>query len=420
MTKKTPLRLFEAVGVELEYMIVDSNTLSVKPVADEVLKEAAGSVEYISDYEQGDIDWSNELVLHVIELKTSGPVTSLVEAAGLFQRDIRRINHALRKHGARLMPTGAHPWMNPADEAVLWPHERREIYETYDRIFNCKRLGWANLQSSHVNLPFGGDAEFGRLSAAVRLLLPIIPAISASTPIVAMTRGTGLDSRLDAYMTNSLKIPSLAGEIIPEPLFRRKDYERFILQKMYEDVAPHDPEKILRHEWLNSRGAIARFDRDALEIRVIDMQEAPVADLAIASLVFNTSRMIADELWLDYEFQKSWNSGALKKIFTDVTRGAENTIIQNKNYLEAFGMKTKSGASAGDLWRWILEEMQKAYPLEEELRAPVDVIMTQGSLATRILKSLGDEISPEGVRKVYSSLCDCLDNGVMFTLKGNS
>src|SRR5262245_16606836 len=34
----TPLHLFEGTGIELEYMIVDAESLSVKPVADELLK----------------------------------------------------------------------------------------------------------------------------------------------------------------------------------------------------------------------------------------------------------------------------------------------------------------------------------------------------------------------------------------------
>ncbi|HAL85576.1 MAG TPA: hypothetical protein DCM31_01010, partial [Deferribacteraceae bacterium] len=37
---------------------------------------------------------------------------------------------------------------------------------------------------------------------------------------------------------------------------------------MYRDIAPYDPECILQEEWLNSRGAIARFDRKAIEIRL--------------------------------------------------------------------------------------------------------------------------------------------------------
>ena len=42
------LALFEAFGVELEYMIVDKDSLAVKPVADELLKHELG--QYGSDF----------------------------------------------------------------------------------------------------------------------------------------------------------------------------------------------------------------------------------------------------------------------------------------------------------------------------------------------------------------------------------
>ena len=36
---KSPYHLFDGFGVELEYMIVDKNTLQVKAIADELLKQ---------------------------------------------------------------------------------------------------------------------------------------------------------------------------------------------------------------------------------------------------------------------------------------------------------------------------------------------------------------------------------------------
>ena len=67
------LHLFEAYGVELEHMIVDAETLDVKPVADRLLAAVSEGDEPEAEVELGDVAWSNELVLHVIELKTNGP-----------------------------------------------------------------------------------------------------------------------------------------------------------------------------------------------------------------------------------------------------------------------------------------------------------------------------------------------------------
>src|SRR3954462_5006799 len=98
--------------------------------------------------------------------------------------------------------------MNPDVETRLWPHDNAEIYSAYDQIFGCRSHGWANLQSMHVNLPFANDTEFARLHAAVRLVLPLLPALGASSPFAEGRAPGPLDLRLQAYRANSPSIPS--------------------------------------------------------------------------------------------------------------------------------------------------------------------------------------------------------------------
>ena len=80
--------------------------------------------------------------------------------------------------GCTLLPGGVHPWMDPSKETRLWPHEYNEVYRSFDRIFGCAGHGWSNLQSTHLNLPFADDDEFGRLHAAIRAILPLLPALN--------------------------------------------------------------------------------------------------------------------------------------------------------------------------------------------------------------------------------------------------
>src|SRR5688572_7465346 len=100
--------LFQGFGVELEYMIVDRDTLAVKPIADEVLKHELGS--YGSDFENGIVTWSNELVLHVIELKSTKPELDFKSLEVGFIENIKRINSILAQWNAMLLPTAAHPF----------------------------------------------------------------------------------------------------------------------------------------------------------------------------------------------------------------------------------------------------------------------------------------------------------------------
>ena len=190
----SPLHLFQGTGIELEYMIVNKQSLKINPIADEIIKSLTGN--YTSDTEYKNIGWSNELVLHVIELKTPEPVITLKYLDESFLKSIRKINDYLSEFNSVLLPTGAHPLMNPFKETKLWPHEYNAVYEAYDRIFGCKGHGWSNLQSVHLNLPFANDDEFGRLHAAIRILLPVIPALTASTPI--------LDGRITGYKDSRL------------------------------------------------------------------------------------------------------------------------------------------------------------------------------------------------------------------------
>ena len=81
MSTDVRVALFEAFGVELEYMIVDAETLDVRPIADELMRDATGGGEYVGEVEAGDISWSNELVAHVVELKTTDPAPSLHRCA---------------------------------------------------------------------------------------------------------------------------------------------------------------------------------------------------------------------------------------------------------------------------------------------------------------------------------------------------
>ena len=400
--------LFERFGVELEYMIVDAETLSVRPISDEILRQAAGS--YVNEVERGDLSWSNELVLHVIEFKTNGPAPGLAGLDEAFQRHVNTVNGMLAPLGARLMPTAMHPWMDPHQETRLWPHENSPIYEAFDSIFKCQGHGWSNLQSVHLNLPFADDEEFGRLHAAVRLLLPIMPALAASSPLIEL-RSTGiLDNRMDVYRNNCARIPSVTGYVIPEPVFSMAEYEVEVLQRMYDDIAPHDPEGTLQDEWLNARGAIARFERNTIEVRVLDIQECPMADLAIVTVIAAVLRALTSELWSEWSHQQAWEVDPLHTILLDVTRDADQAVIRNKHYLHALGLRADR-ATAGELWRHLADAV---LPKVAPARKPLDVILSQGTLARRILKAVDGNLSQERVATVYSNLCDCLAHGRMF------
>ncbi|WP_276495819.1 carboxylate-amine ligase [Pontibacter litorisediminis] len=408
---KKPLHLFEGFGVELEYMIVQRDTLQVLPITDKLIYDEVG--EYLSDVEFGDIAWSNELVLHVVELKTQGPVKSLAQLQEKFQRHVQKINKMLEKYEAMLLPSGAHPLMDPYTETKLWPHEHNAVYEAYNRIFDCRGHGWANLQSTHLNLPFYDDAEFEKLHAAIRVLLPILPALSASTPVLDGAV-TGLaDSRLEVYRQNQQKLPSITGKVVPEAVFSHAAYEEQVLQPMYREVAPYDPEGTLQEEFLNSRGAIARFERNTIEIRLLDIQESPVADLAVLQAVVQVLQALVAERWVLLQDLKAWDEDRLSAILLEVIAKGQAAILADPGYLRLLGYSCEDNCTAGELWKHLVQD---ALSLEEqpEVANALNVIVSRGNLSERILNALGHEPSAEMIREVYRRLAVCLQKGSVF------
>ena len=364
----------------------------------------------------GELAWSNELVLHVIELKTNGPAQALAPLAGFFARDVARINELLADRGARLMPTAMHPLMDPVKETHLWPHEYSEVYEAFDRIFSCQGHGWSNLQSVHINLPFSGDDEFGRLHAAIRLVLPILPMLAASSPIVE-GRETGLcDSRLDYYQNNCRRVPSVTGHVIPEPAWTRADYKRGILDAIGRDIKPYDRDGVLEAEWVNARGAIARFVRDSIEIRVLDVQECPLADLALVAAVVGLVRGLAEERWAPRALQRSFEVERLEGIFLAGMRHGGAAEVVDGEYLTALGVDGVGRLTGSELWQRLVDHLSSEGLLADEpgCRAPLEVMTRQGTLAERILRACGPDPGRERILQVYARLCDCLAEGRLF------
>ena len=412
MQQPPRIHLFQGYGIELEYMLVDSNTLQVKPITDELLKHELG--HYASDFENGMVTWSNELVLHVVELKSSKPENNLNGLEHAFAENVERINAILAGWDTMLMPTAAHPFMNPLHETKLWPHENNEVYNIYNTIFDCRGHGWSNLQSTHLNLPFYDDEEFAKLHAAVRMILPLLPALCASSPILDEKVTGSLDTRLKFYRTNQSRLPSITGKVIPEAVFSRRNYINTIYEKIKSDIAVFDPENALNPIWVNSRGAIPRFDRGSIEIRIMDIQECPAADLAIVSLVIETIKAFVSEKFLDVDSQMKWKTETLAQILERTTEQAQDAVIDQPEYLSAFGFPEKS-AKASALWQHILERMIRSgnEPIENRKRE-IDVILREGTLSHRILKALGNDQSKENITSVYKQLSGCLAQNKMF------
>jgi glutamate---cysteine ligase / carboxylate-amine ligase len=293
---------------------------------------------------------------------------------------------------------------------VLWAHDNNDIYAAFDRIFDCRGHGWSNLQSVHLNLPFADDTEFARLHAAIRLVLPLLPALAASSPIVE-GKITGLpDNRLAFYRQNSAKLAELCGRVIPEPVYTEADYNRAIFEPIGRALAPHDPAGVLEPVFSNSRGAIARFDRGSIEIRLLDLQECPAADLAIVRTVVSLLRELVAEKLISQADQQAATVDELAPVFHLCVEQGDAARISAPTLLKAFGWKGYDSPTAHDLWGAAITRLQPMASASPAEQLAQQTYLEQGTLARRMTTALGVNPSPEAIIALYRQLVTCAEN----------
>ena len=126
--------------------------------------------------------------------------------------------------------------------------------------------------------------------------------------------------------------------MIPEAVFSRKAYDEIIFQPMYAAIAPHDPQSTLQHESVERAWRHSRFDRQTIEIRVLDVQECPAADLAICAATVGVLRALVSQQWSSCDEQRAMPVAPLASILSATIRDAEEAIIEQPDYLRLFGL----------------------------------------------------------------------------------
>ncbi|HEY8519884.1 MAG TPA: glutamate-cysteine ligase family protein [Gammaproteobacteria bacterium] len=394
----------------LEYAIVDGESLDVAPAADGLLE----AVSAAGGDRAGEPRWAHRLPRHVVALQgVTASAAGLAGLAGAFQREIALANRELERHGLRLMPSSMHPWMDPSRELAVWPGEGSERYAALGRVVDCNAHGIANAYRAALALPFGSDEELARLHSAVRFLLPILPGLAASSPLVAGERNGVLDNRLALHRAAYARLPALAGEIVPDPVGSLEEYRDRVLEPLYAALAEHDPEGLLRDWPVDARGAVVRLDLQAIEVSALDAQEAPAMDAAYATLIAAVVRLLAEEQWAEERSLRGWRTESLAQLLERAARDAERAEIGDRRYLAALGFRGGS-ATLRRLWEHLAEQVDARAGLDEHTGRRLEHYLRHGSLATRIAQACGLLPSPAAIARVYERLCESLATGEPF------
>jgi glutathione synthase/RimK-type ligase-like ATP-grasp enzyme/gamma-glutamyl:cysteine ligase YbdK (ATP-grasp superfamily) len=409
---------FEVAGMELEYPTVDRD-LNVVSLVEPAFRVLAG--RGTSDVDLGAVGFSNEIADHVFEIKTQAPVRSLAEAEAALAEGIQRFSAVLHaEFGGRLLPTGMHPWFDPR-KGKLWTRSGLRIYTTYARLFDVRTHGWMNVHASHLNLPMGREVDAIAMHTAAALLIPYLPALAASTPMYDGELQPAADGRLAWILEHQARIPESCGELVPEYVEGFGDYRKRILAPMYRALDRLPDTGAIRHEFFNTRGAILRFARRAMEIRVLDTQECVKMDVAVVVFVRSalkhlTQRVAAgrvelpDHAVLVEDFRACIAGGSAARVrapHLDVERDGDGT------------------ADVKEVLRHLLSGARKSVRKDEAGYLDLAARMVEtGTLSERIRAALApvadadDETFTEAARRIYIELIDCLEANEPWARRG--
>ena len=364
---------------------------------DKVIKDFCGRITNFVELPRS--TFGKELQLHVMEIKANAPFKSPALFEETMQDAVSTIqDFLLEKYHAHLLGTGMHPLLR-LEETGIWPHRHQQIYQEYSKVFNLKRHGWLNIQSFHLNLPYSKQDDGVRLHNQLAELCAYLPAIAASSPICEGKMGANVDNRLQFYRENQREVPSVTGDVIPETATSFVQYKQEVIGKYSRDLSKAGVGKtLLLKEWVNSRGVIFRFDRRALEIRVMDEQECIKSDVAISCFIRASIRglIAAEAELLPHQL--------LVNDFNSVVANGLNAEVQHprgktaRKVCQSFLKLALENADEDEKrYLWLIEKRIEEGNLSELIREKVSRKAQKTDLE-------------EALRSVYSTLMRCLVN----------
>jgi gamma-glutamyl:cysteine ligase YbdK (ATP-grasp superfamily) len=385
----------EVLGPEHELALVDES-LRVMPIADKIIKGYCGKT--VNFVELPTFTFGKEMQLHVMELKANAPFKSPCAFEETMQNAVSTLNQIVQKSGAQLLGCGMHPLMALTDTGI-WPHYNKKIYDEYGKIFNLNQHGWLNIQSFHLNLPFEGEADGVCIHNLLTNLCAYLPAITASSPIFEGKTGCDVDNRLRFYMVNQKEVPSITDRVVPRYVSSLRQYKQDVIGKYSADLTRAGASKtLLNREWVNSRGVIFRFDRRALEVRVMDEQECVKSDVSLSCFIRAALRglMACDVELLPREL--------LLKDFNAVIKDGLNAEVLNSH-----------GKTARQVCQYYFKIALENADEEEKKYLPlVKQRIENGNLSELIQKRVVCKAQRtsfhDAVVNVYSTLIKCLLN----------
>ena len=339
------------LGVEEEFFLVDPEARDLLADPDPAFFEACEAAS-------GPHKVVRELLRAQVETNTRvcGSVAELREA----MRETRRIViEAAKRHGAAVMAASTHPFANWQTQATT-PKER---YERFAATFqdNVRRF---LIGGMHIHAGFGDADTRIRVMTAIRQHLPLLHALSTSSPF-ADGRETGFKSwRLTL-------VGGLPRTGMPGPLRSRAEYDRLVAEYQRRDFIEDGSEL-----WWDIRPSHAY---PTIEMRICDVCPRLEDAMSIAALYASLIRWLVR---LDRD-------GALPSEPLTELIAEDRWIAQRYGVFAFFGGRTGTGArmDIDDYLAGLVEELAedaRALECEAEMRRALTIVR-EGAGADRQL-----------------------------------
>ena len=146
---------------------------------------------------------------------------------------------------------------------------------------------------------------------------------------------------------------------------------------------------------------------------MLDVQECPRADIALAELIVGVLRGLAEERWCGLPEQRAWRTESLAALLLAHIHEADRAIIGSGSYLRCFGYRIASETRSAQLWAWLAEQVAAAGDLSRSAEQVLEHVLSQGCLARRIERAMTGE-GKRSIPQIYRELLECLRQGTLF------
>ncbi len=396
--------LLSGFQLELNLALVGKDSLNAFSQVDELLTLRCG--ERLRRVQIGEAEWSLGGPRHRLAVRSRNGFDSLGHAQNVLSSELKIAAELAMQLDGRLAGQGMHPWMR-ADEAEYWPHVDIGRSQALESIFGSERHGFANQQMLGLALPFQDDAGFEALWAALRIVLPLLPAIAASSPFADGACGPVRNCRLAArrdYFDTDL---DFASSLVPKHYSCREAVRAELGAPLEEALEKRGLLGTLQAGDVCGDGILADFRSGLVHIGVLDMQESLQANLAICSLVVAMVRIMIWQVDVPLAGQRQWPSARLNEVLEPMLCEAEDGVIRDLDYLQLFKFPEHGACRAGELLQFLIEEKLAEDSAIVANTAVLEQIVSRGSLATRCLRALPENWDEEALYELYKELVQC-------------